>query len=40
MIENSKFKTWKDFAVSPKGKIALQDHGYEVAFRNVKIKQL
>lgn len=40
MIANSKFKTWQDFAVSPKGKIAFQDHGYEVAFRNIKIKQL
>lgn len=40
MIANSKFKTWQNFAVAPKGKIALQDHGYEVAFRNIKIKQL
>jgi hypothetical protein len=40
LIANSKFKTWKDFATSPKGKIAFQDHGYEVAFRNVKIKPL
>lgn len=40
MIANSKFKTWKDFAVSPKGKIAFQDHGYGVAFRNIKLKQL
>jgi hypothetical protein len=40
LIANSKFKTWSDFAKSAKGKIALQDHGYEVAFRNIKIKQL
>jgi len=40
MVANSKFKTWKDFDASPKGKIALQDHGHEVAFRNIKIKQL
>lgn len=40
LIANSKFKTWENFAVTPKGKIALQDHGYEVAFRNMKIKQL
>lgn len=40
MIAGSKFKTWQDFAVSPKGKIAFQDHGYEVAFRNIKIKPL
>jgi hypothetical protein len=40
MLENSKFKTWKNFAKYPKGHIALQDHGHEVAFRNIKIKQL
>ncbi len=40
MIENSKFKTWKDFAMYPKGHIALQDHGHEVSFRDIKIKQL
>ncbi|MGI8584632.1 MAG: 3-keto-disaccharide hydrolase [Chitinophagaceae bacterium] len=40
MIANSKFKTWENFALSPKGKIAFQDHGHEVAFRNIKIKQL
>ncbi len=40
MVANSKFKTWPDFMTSPKGKIAFQDHGHEVAFRNVKIKIL
>lgn len=40
MVENSKFKTWKNFAKYPKGHIALQDHGHEVAFRNIEIKQL
>ncbi len=40
MIENSKFKTWKNFAMYPKGHIALQDHGHEVSFRDIKIKQL
>ena len=40
MIENSKFKSREDFATSPKGTIAFQDHGYEVAFRNVKSRQL
>ncbi len=40
MIQNSKFKTWKDFATSPRGKIALQDHGNEVAFRNIRIREL
>ncbi len=40
MIANSKFKTWSDFMTSPRGKIAFQDHGHEVAFRNVKIRKL
>lgn len=40
MIANSKFKTWPDFMTSPKGKIAFQDHGHEVAFRNVKIRKI
>lgn len=40
MIAGSKFKTWQDFDVSPSGKIAFQDHGYKVAFRNVKLRTL
>ncbi|WP_324670744.1 DUF1080 domain-containing protein [Hymenobacter sp. GOD-10R] len=40
LVQNSKFKTWKNFAAYPKGHIALQDHGHEVAFRNIKITQL
>ena len=40
MIAESKFKTWQNFGVATKGKIALQDHGNKVGFRNVKIKQL
>ncbi len=40
MIANSKFKTWTNFMTSPNGRIAFQDHGHEVAFRNVKIRTL
>jgi len=40
LLQNSKFKTWKNFAAYPKGHIALQDHGHEVAFRNIKITEL
>lgn len=40
MLKNSKFSAWKNFAKYPKGHIALQDHGHEVSFRNIKIKQL
>ena len=38
MVAGSKFATWPDFAKWPKGKIALQDHGNQVAFRNIKIR--
>ena len=40
LIENSKFKTWKNFGAYPKGHIALQDHGHQVAFRAITIEQL
>lgn len=39
-VANSKFKNARNFDTSPKGKIAFQNHGHEVAFRNVKIRQL
>lgn len=40
LVAGSKFKTWSGFAKFKKGKIALQDHGNTVWFRNIKIKQL
>ncbi len=38
MIANSKFKDMPDFGKARKGHIALQDHGNQVWFRNIKIK--
>lgn len=42
MVLNSKFKTFKGFTegISKEGFIGLQDHGYPVWFRNIKIHEL
>lgn len=40
LVANSKFKTWEGFGKFEKGKIALQDHGDKVWFKNIKIKEL
>lgn len=42
MVADSKFKTFKGFTegISKEGFIGLQDHGYPVWFRNIKIREL
>ena len=40
MIENSKFKGYEGFGTHHTGHIGLQDHGFQVSFRNIKIKEL
>ncbi len=40
MVAISKFKKMPDFGTFKKGKIALQDHGDDVWFRNIRIKRL
>ncbi len=40
MVKESKFKDLPGFGKYKKGKIALQDHGDEVWFRNLQIKKL
>lgn len=40
LVENSKFKDWEGFGITQQGHIGLQDHGHEVWFRNIKIREL
>lgn len=39
-LAKSKFKDWADFAKFSTGRIAFQDHGNIVAYRNIRIKKL
>jgi hypothetical protein len=39
-VGKSRFKDWKRYGAAQKGRIALQDHGDEVFYRNLKIKAL
>jgi hypothetical protein len=39
-LAKSKFAKWENFAKATKGHICLQDHGDEVAFRNIKIRPI
>jgi Domain of Unknown Function (DUF1080) len=40
LVADSKFKKMADFGRLPKGRIAIQDHGDQVWFRNIRIKEL
>lgn len=40
MLANSKWKDFSDFGTYRKGRIALQDHGDVVWFRNIKVREL
>ncbi|MFD0796060.1 DUF1080 domain-containing protein [Maribacter chungangensis] len=40
LLKGSKFENWDGFGLYKTGKIALQDHGDVVSFRNIKIKEL
>ena len=40
LVANSKFANWQGFAKADSGHIGLQDHGDQVWFKNIKIKEL
>ncbi|HEX5553618.1 MAG TPA: DUF1080 domain-containing protein [Chitinophagaceae bacterium] len=40
LVAGSKFHRWKEFATYHKGHIALQNHGHDVWYRNIRIRAL
>lgn len=40
LVQASKYQKWEDFGLADQGHILLQDHGNQVFFKNIKIRDL
>jgi hypothetical protein len=40
LVKNSKFANYKDYGITKKGHIGIQDHGHQLWYRNIKVRPL